>query len=48
MNNASVYVEVWVLKPGITCKNRCGNTNELFMSFQHHFIGLDENTSYVE
>jgi hypothetical protein len=29
------------------CKNHCGSTDELFMSFQHHFVGLDENTIYV-
>jgi hypothetical protein len=43
MNNASFHIEVWVFKLGVSCKNR-----GLYMSFQHHFIGLDENTSYVE
>jgi hypothetical protein len=46
MNNASFYIKVWVFKPDINCKNCFVNTNELFLSFWHCFIGLDENTPY--
>jgi hypothetical protein len=48
MNNASFYIEVWVPKLGANCNNHCGSTYELFMSFRHHFVDLDENTTYVE
>lgn len=48
MNNASIYFKVRVPKPDVGCKNHCGSTDELFISFQHHFVNLDENTTYVE
>jgi hypothetical protein len=48
MNNASIYIKVRVPKHDVGCKNHCGSTYELFMSFPRHFVDLDVNTTYVE
>jgi hypothetical protein len=46
MNNASFYIKIWVLKPSTGCKTRFGSIDELFLSFEDCFVGLDENTTY--
>lgn len=46
MNSASFDTKVRVLKLDTNCKNYFINMNELFLSFRHRFVGLDENTPY--
>jgi hypothetical protein len=46
MNSASFYIKVWVPKLDVGCKNNFVNMDELFLSFRHRFIDLDEKTPY--
>jgi hypothetical protein len=43
MNSPLFYTEVWVPKLGTSCTSCFKSTYEL-LSFQHWFVGLDENT----
>ncbi len=46
INNASFYIKIWVPKPNINYKNHLMGMDEPFLSFQCHFVSLDEKTPY--